>query len=97
MRLMRLLAAIGRFAVALAAILMVIGGGIGGYVGAARQAGFETAGSVFPSGPVTASEIGSAIVGAILGLLAAGVIFGPLAALFDIRENVAILAGRRQD
>ena len=69
---MRILASVGRFLTAIAAILFVLGGvGAGGFL--ADHAG--------------GNIVVGAIAGGIAGLILAGSLFGAIAALFEIADN----------
>jgi uncharacterized membrane protein len=79
----RLLSAIGRIVIVLAAVLWVIALVVMG----AFEIGTH---SPTPDGYVVGGIIGG-IVGAIFGLISAGVVFGAIATLYDIRDNLRLL------
>lgn len=70
---------IGRATLVVAAILMILGSAAAGYFDAGREYGIATLGH----GPAI-----GALIGLVIGTIAAGVIFGPLATLYDIRDGV---------
>jgi hypothetical protein len=75
----RFLSLVGRATIMIAAALVIVGFVIAGYVGSNLHPylvayGFER-------------QLG-ALVGLAVGVMVAGIIFGPLATLYDIRDNV---------
>ncbi len=79
----RLLSLVGRTTIVIAAAFIIVASAMTGYVDADLHPylsayGFER-------------QLG-ALVGLALGVMAAGVVFGPLATLYDIRDNVRRLA-----
>lgn len=80
----RLLSALGRFTVILAAILTIAGFAVGGYgmgIGEYYD-GFA------PGAAHGAGGAWGAVLGFIVGIIAAGAVFGPIATLYDIRDNI---------
>ena len=75
----RILSAIGRATIVVAALLMIVGSAVAGYFNAAREYGIAGLGH----GPAI-----GALIGLVLGTIGAGVILGPLATLYDIRDGV---------
>ena len=75
----RILSSIGRATIVVAALLMIVGSAVAGYVDAGRQYGLAALGF----GPGL-----GALIGLVLGTIGAGVILGPLATLYDIRDGV---------
>lgn len=79
----RLLSAMGRATIVIAAALMIAGGALGGYVSAeARPELFFT----------SYGRWLGALVGLALGFVSAGVVFGPLATLYDMRDSLRRMA-----
>lgn len=75
----RFLSLVGRATIVIAAALIIVGFAIAGYVNSDLRPylfayGFER-------------QLG-ALVGLAIGIIVAGIIFGPLATLYDIRDNV---------
>lgn len=79
----RLLSAVGRATIVIAAAVIIAGGAIGGYLGS------ETRPELFFTG--YGRWLG-ALVGLVLGVVSAGVVFGPLATLYDVRDSLRRLA-----
>ena len=75
----RILSAIGRTTLVVAAILMILGSAAAGYLNAAKEYGIADLGH----GPAI-----GALIGLLVGTIAAGVVLGPLATLYDIRDSV---------
>lgn len=75
----RILSSIGRATIVVAALLMIVGSAVAGYVDAGRQDGL----AAFGYGPAV-----GALIGLVLGIIGAGVFLGPLATLYDIRDGV---------
>ena len=75
----RILSAIGRATLVVAALLMIAGSAAAGYFDAGKEYGIAAVGS----GPAL-----GALIGRVLGTIAAGGILGPLATLYDIRDSV---------
>lgn len=84
----RILSLIGRATLVVAAILMILGSAAAGYLDAAREYGIAALGH----GPAI-----GALIGLVLGTIAAGVILGPLATLYDIRDGVRHLVQLAED
>ena len=84
----RILSSIGRATIVVAALLMIVGSAVAGYVDAGRQYGLGALGY----GPGL-----GALIGLVLGTIAAGVILGPLATLYDIRDGVRHLVALADD
>jgi hypothetical protein len=79
----RLLSAVGRATIVIAAGVIIAGGAIGGYVGSeARPELFFT---------IYGRWLG-ALIGFALGVVSAGVLLGPLATLYDIRDSLRRMA-----
>jgi len=84
----RLLSAIGRATVVLAALLTIVGFAIGGYgMGTGQYYGGFAPGVAQGTGGVV-----GAVVGVIVGIIVAGAVFGPIATLYDIRDNIRRMA-----
>ncbi len=81
---MRLLIGLGKLAIVLAALAMVIGGAVGGWAEASQEPVAGLSG--------TAAGIVGAIIGLIGGLITAGAIFGLAAALFEIERSLRRIA-----
>ena len=79
----RILSMIGRATLVVAAILVIVGAAVAGYIDAGREVG----GVAIGYGPVV-----GALLGLVVGIITAGVVFGPLATLYDIRDNVRLVA-----
>ena len=85
---MRILSAIGRATLVVAALLMIAGSAAAGYFDAGKEYGIAALGH----GPAV-----GALIGLVLGTIAAGVILGPLATLYDIRDGVRHLVQVAED
>jgi hypothetical protein len=84
----RLLSALGRVTVIVAAILTIAGFAVGGYgMGTGQNYGGFAPG--LPQG--TGGALG-AVLGGIAGIIVAGAVFGPIATLYDIRNNIRRMA-----
>src|SRR5512146_677060 len=83
----RLLSAVGRATIVIAAAVMIVGGAIGGYVSA------ETRPELFFT---TYGRWLGALIGLALGVVSAGVVFGPLATLYDMRDSLRRMADSDQ-
>jgi hypothetical protein len=84
----RLLSAVGRATVSVVAVLTIVGFGLGGY-------GMATGGYYADFAPEAARGAGGvvgAVVGVIVGIIVAGAVFGPIATLYDIRDNIRRMA-----
>ncbi len=79
----RLLSAVGRATIVIAAVVIIVGGAVGGYVGAETRPEL-----LFTS---YGRWLG-ALVGLVLGVVSAGVVFGPLATLYDMRDSLRRMA-----
>ena len=79
----RLLSAIGRIVIVWGAVLWVVACVAAGAVGVGTQ-------SQAPDGHIVGGIVGG-IIGAIVGLISAGVIFGSIATLYDIRDSLRLL------
>lgn len=75
----RILSSIGRATIVVAALLMIVGSTAAGYFNAAKEYGIAALGY----GPAL-----GALIGLVVGTIAAGVVLGPLATLYDIRDGV---------
>jgi hypothetical protein len=88
----RLLSDIGRAAVVLAAILTIVGCAMWGYT---LAEGFELLrnGNVgfAGSGRITVSEVAGIVIGGAAGMIIAGAVFGAIATLYDIRDNIRMI------
>jgi hypothetical protein len=84
----RLLSLIGRATIVIAAILIVVTFTVTGYQSPELHPYLADYGFGRPVG---------AVVGFAIGLVTAGIIFGPLATLYDIRDNVRHLAKAGDD
>lgn len=79
----RLLSAVGRATIVIAAAVIIVAGAVGGYVGS------ETRPELFFT---SYGRWLGALLGLVLGVVAAGVVFGPLATLYDIRDSLRRMA-----
>lgn len=86
----KLLSAIGRATVVIAAILTVGAFTFGGYMGTADYEYGSAMGNQAGQG---AAHVWGAMLGFIVGIIVAGAVFGPVATLYDIRDNLRRLAG----
>lgn len=84
----RILSLIGRATIVVAAFLMIVGSAAAGYFNAAKEYGIAALGY----GPAIGALIGLAV-----GTIAAGVVLGPLATLYDIRDSVRHLVELAED
>ncbi len=75
----RLLSAVGRATIVIAAAVIIVGGAVGGYLGA------ETRPELFFA---SYGRWLGALLGLALGVVSAGVVLGPLATLYDIRDSL---------
>jgi len=82
---MKLLSALGRATIAAAAAVIVAGFVIGGYMAPVTHPGAAD----YKIG----QELGAAI-GFVVGLIAAGMVLGPVATLYDIRDQLRRLVER---
>jgi hypothetical protein len=87
----RLLSAVGRATVIVVAVLTIVGFAIGGY----GMGTGEYHGSFASAVPQGAGGVVGAVVGAIVGIIVAGAVFGPIATLYDIRDNIRRMAAPR--
>jgi hypothetical protein len=79
----KLLSAVGRATIVIAAAVIIVGGAVGGYVGSeARPELFFT----------SYGRWLGALLGLALGIVTAGVVFGPLATLYDMRDSLRRMA-----
>jgi hypothetical protein len=79
----RLLSAVGRATIVIAAVLIIVGGAVGGYMGAeTRPELYFTSYGRWLGG----------LIGLVLGVVSAGVVLGPLATLYDIRDSLRRMA-----
>jgi hypothetical protein len=84
----RLLSAIGRATIVLAALLTIAGFTVGGYgMGTGQYNGGFAPGVAQGNGGVV-----GAVVGVVAGVIIAGAVFGPIATLYDIRDNIRRMA-----
>ena len=79
----KLLSAVGRATIVVAAAVIVVAAAIGGYLGT------ETRPELFLT---SYGRWLGALLGLALGIVSAGVVFGPLATLYDIRDSLRRLA-----
>ena len=83
-----LLSALGRATVIVAAILTIMGFAAGGYgMGTGENYGGFTSGTAQAAGGVW-----GAVLGGVAGIIVAGAVFGPIATLYDIRDNIRRMA-----
>ena len=79
----KLLSAVGRATIVIAAVVIIVGGAVGGYMGSeSRPELFFT---------IYGRWLG-ALVGLVLGVISAGIVLGPLATLYDIRDSLRRMA-----
>jgi len=79
----KLLSAVGRATIVIAAVVIIVAGAVGGYLGTeTRPELFFTSYGRWLGG----------LMGLALGVVSAGVVFGPLATLYDIRDSLRRLA-----
>ncbi len=83
--LLNFLIVIGRFVIMVSAVLVVIGGAIGGW-----NAPHQPASMPYGLAPFEPLRIATAAVGAIGGMILAGSVLGLAAAIFDIQRRVAL-------
>jgi hypothetical protein len=84
----KLLSAVGRATITLAALLTIVGFTVGGYgMGTGQYNGGFAPGVAQGNGGVV-----GAVVGVIVGIIVAGAVFGPIATLYDIRDNIRRMA-----
>jgi MFS family permease len=84
----KLLSAIGRATIILAALLTIVGFAVSGY-------GLATSGYYGDFAPEAARGAGGtwgAVLGGVVGIIVAGAVFGPIATLYDIRDNIRRMA-----
>jgi hypothetical protein len=80
----RLLSAVGRATIVIAAAVIIVGGAVGGYMGAeTRPELYFTSYGRWLGG----------LIGLVLGVISAGVVLGPLATLYDMRDSLRRMAG----
>ena len=87
----RFLSALGRATVVVGALLTIAGGVIEGYIfGRVQGLGIYEGAylTIAGRGQITPLELFYAVLDAALGIVVAGVVFGPIATLYDIRDNV---------
>lgn len=83
----KLLSAVGRATIVIAAVLIILGSTAAGYVDADARP--------YLFGFRFAREAG-ALIGLAIGIVAAGVVFGPLATLYDMRDSLRHLAREKE-
>lgn len=90
-----LLSAIGRVVIVVAAALTIISGIIAGYLSARTQE-FASFGnfSISGNGQITPLEILYSLLGAAIGFVVAGAVFGAIATLYEIRDNLWLVASQ---
>ncbi|MGH8749875.1 MAG: hypothetical protein ACREU5_12315 [Burkholderiales bacterium] len=79
----KLLSAVGRATIVIVAAVIIVGGAVGGYLGS------ETRPELFFT---SYGRWLGALVGLVLGVVSAGIVLGPLATLYDIRDNLRRMA-----
>jgi hypothetical protein len=84
----RLLSLIGRATIVIAAIVIIVAFAVAGYQAPEMHPYLADYGFGRPVG---------AVVGFAIGLVTAGIVFGPLATLYDIRDNLRLLAKANED
>jgi uncharacterized protein YqgC (DUF456 family) len=84
----KLLSSIGRATIIVAALLTIVVFAVGGYAMGTGQYG------AFASGGAQGAGGWGAVLGGILGIIVAGAVFGPIATLYDIRDNIRRMALR---
>jgi hypothetical protein len=85
----RLLSAIGHATIIVAALLTIAAFAVGGY-------GMGTGtyyGGFVPGAAQGAGGAWGAVLGGVVGIIVAGAVFGPIATLYDIRDNIRRMAG----
>jgi hypothetical protein len=91
-----LLSAIGRVVIVIAAVLVIIGCVIGGYLFARYQElAFYGDFTIGAGGLITPREFLYSLLGGGIGFVVSGTVFGAIATLYDIRDNVRLIAERR--
>ena len=83
-----LLSALGRATVIVATILTIVGFAVGGY---GMGAG-EYYGGFVPAAAHVGGGVWGAVLGGIAAIIVAGAVFGPIATLYDIRDNIRRMA-----
>jgi hypothetical protein len=83
----RLLSAIGREIIIVAALLTIVVFVVGGY--AMGTGGY---GDLAPGAGRGIGGGWGAVLGGVLGIIVAGAVFGPIATLYDIRDNIRRMA-----
>jgi hypothetical protein len=94
----RLLSAIGRCVTVVAAIGVIVGSAIFGYSWA-RALEVHDYGSfaISGGGVLTPLELLYSIIGCGVGLIGAGAVFGAIATLYEIRDNLRLVAAAQPD
>ncbi len=91
-----LLSAIGRITVIVTALLTIAGFTVAGYGLAGGGYGYVTQehyGGFWLGAVHGAGGVWGAVLGFIVGIVVAGAVFGPIATLYDIRDNIRRAAG----
>jgi hypothetical protein len=89
----RLLSYIGRTVIVVAAILTVVGFSISGYLLARYQELLDYGNfTISGGGQITPREGFYSLLGAGIGFVVAGIVFGAIATLYDIRDNLRWIA-----
>jgi hypothetical protein len=83
----RFLSDLGRLSVVVAALLTIVAGTVCGYL-LVRSSEYASGIITIRGGIITPAEIVGGIVGMVIGVVAAGVLLGAIATLYDIRDNV---------
>ena len=88
----RLLSAIGRVVIAVAAVLTVISCTMVGYL-FARSQEFAIYGnfSISGSGQITPLEVFYSVLGGGIGFVVSGAVFGAIATLYEIRDSLRLI------
>jgi hypothetical protein len=92
----KLLSNIGRSTVVFAAFATVVGCAIWGYTLAEGYDLLHNGVVGFAGlGRITLTELVGLVAGGLLGILVAGAVFGAIATLYDIRDNIRMVVARK--